>query len=94
MKAPRLRRSPAVAFQGERSAFSEQAVRQLLGPSTAVLPCVRFEDIFRNLKQGSVAGAMVPIENTLADRSTRITITCCISNCRSWPRPACASCTI
>ena len=66
MKTPRLRRSPAVAFQGERGAFSEQAVRQLLGPSAAVLPCVRFEDIFRNLKQGSVAGAMVPIENTLA----------------------------
>jgi len=60
------RPSPAIAFQGERGAFSEQAVRQLLGPSATVLPCVRFEDIFRNLKQGSVAGAMVPIENTLA----------------------------
>ncbi len=66
MKTPRPRRSPAVAFQGERGAFSEQAVRQLLGPSATVLPCVRFEDIFRNLKQGSVAGAVVPIENTLA----------------------------
>ena len=56
----------AIAFQGERGAFSEQAVRQLLGPSATVLPCVRFEDIFRNLKQGKVAGAVVPIENTLA----------------------------
>jgi len=65
-KTPRPRHSPAIAFQGERGAFSEQAVRQLLGPSAEVLPCVRFEDIFRNLKQGSVAGAMVPIENTLA----------------------------
>ncbi|MGA2039969.1 MAG: prephenate dehydratase domain-containing protein [Bryobacteraceae bacterium] len=66
MKTARQRRSPAIAFQGERGAFSEQAVRQLLGASAAVLPCVRFEDIFRNLKQGNVAGAMVPMENTLA----------------------------
>ncbi|MGO9229553.1 MAG: prephenate dehydratase [Bryobacteraceae bacterium] len=66
MKKPLRRRSPAVAFQGELGAFSQQAVRQLLGPSAAVLPCVRFEDIFNNLKQGNVAGAMVPIENTLA----------------------------
>ena len=63
MRSPRAR---AVAFQGERGAFSEQAVRQLLGPSAPVLPCVRFEDVFRVLKEGKVAGAVVPIENTLA----------------------------
>ena len=55
-----------VAFQGERGAFSEQAARQLLGPRVRVMPCVRFEDIFRNLKEGRVGGAVVPIENTLA----------------------------
>ena len=66
MKKPRPKRSPAIAFQGELGAFSQQAVRQLLGPSATVLPCLRFEDIFNNLKQGKVAGAMVPIENTLA----------------------------
>jgi prephenate dehydratase len=66
MKTAAKRSSRSVAFQGELGAFSQQAVRQLLGPSTSVVPCIRFEDIFRNLKDGNVAGAMVPIENTLA----------------------------
>jgi prephenate dehydratase len=30
------------------------------------LPCERFEEIFRNLKDARAAGAIVPIENTLA----------------------------
>jgi prephenate dehydratase len=55
-----------VAFQGERGAFSEEAARKLLGPRTKVLPCARFEDVFRSLKEGRVEGAVVPIENTLA----------------------------
>jgi len=58
---------PAVfAFQGERGAFSEEACRKLLGPAVAVMPCVRFEELFQNLKAGRAAGAIVPIENTLA----------------------------
>ena len=60
------RKGERIAFQGERGAFSEEAVRKLLGPRTVVLPCPRFEDVFRNLKEGSVTGAVVPIENTLA----------------------------
>ncbi len=56
----------AVAFQGARGAFSEEAARKLLGESVHVLPCERFEDVFRNLKEGKVEGAVVPIENTLA----------------------------
>ncbi|MBZ5576100.1 MAG: prephenate dehydratase [Acidobacteriia bacterium] len=55
-----------IAFQGERGAFSEEAARKLLGPDVAVLPCARFEDVFRRLKEGKVTGAVVPIENTLA----------------------------
>jgi prephenate dehydratase len=55
-----------VAFQGERGAFSEEAARKLVGASTPVLPCVRFEDIFRALESGEASGAIVPIENTLA----------------------------
>jgi prephenate dehydratase len=58
---------PAVfAFQGERGAFSEEAARKLLGPEVAVLPCVRFEELFQSLRDGRAAGAVVPIENTLA----------------------------
>src|SRR3984957_18972992 len=55
-----------IAFQGARGAFSEEAARKLVGAQTAVLPCERFEDVFRSLKSGQVAGAVVPIENTLA----------------------------
>jgi len=55
-----------IAFQGARGAFSEEAIRKLLGPKAVVLPCERFEDAFRSLKEGRAAGAVVPIENTLA----------------------------
>src|SRR5437763_12311828 len=55
-----------IAFQGERGAFSEEATRRLLGDEVSVLPCQRFEDLFRNLKEGAATGAVVPIENTLA----------------------------
>jgi prephenate dehydratase len=55
-----------IGFQGARGAFSEEATRRLCGPDAAVLPCERFEDIFRNLKDGRTTGAVVPIENTLA----------------------------
>lgn len=59
-------RGERIAFQGERGAFSEEAARKLVGPRIRVLPCPRFEDVFRNLKEGRVSGAVVPIENTLA----------------------------
>ncbi|HTZ49136.1 MAG TPA: prephenate dehydratase domain-containing protein, partial [Verrucomicrobiae bacterium] len=55
-----------IAFQGERGAFSEEAARRLAGSATPVLPCARFEDIFRSLQEGHASGAIVPIENTLA----------------------------
>lgn len=65
-KAISLRSRLPVAFQGERGAFSEDAARRLAGRNTAVLPCARFEDIFHSLQEGRAAGAIVPIENTLA----------------------------
>jgi prephenate dehydratase len=63
-----VNRKPAkpVAFQGARGAFSEEAARQLLGARVPVLPCERFEDVFRSLQEGRAEGAIVPIENTLA----------------------------
>jgi len=62
------RRAPRalIAFQGERGAFSEEAARKLLGAEIDVLPCPRFEDVFRSLQEGTAAGAVIPIENTLA----------------------------
>jgi len=60
------RKDLPIAFQGERGAFSEEAARKLAGAKIDVLPCTRFEDVFRALKEGRAAGAAVPIENTLA----------------------------
>jgi prephenate dehydratase len=54
-----------VAFQGERGAFSEEAARKLLGPAIDVLPCPRFEDVFRALAERRAQAAIIPIENTL-----------------------------
>ena len=55
-----------IAFQGERGAFSEEAARKMAGARVPVLPCARFEDVFRALQKGRAAGAAIPIENTLA----------------------------
>ncbi|HLY16601.1 MAG TPA: prephenate dehydratase [Bryobacteraceae bacterium] len=65
-RSTKLRPAPLIAFQGERGAFSEEAARKLLGAGIEVLPCERFEDVFRNLHDGAVSGAVIPIENTLA----------------------------
>lgn len=66
MKRQHRRKPALIAFQGERGAFSEEAARKLLGPDIEVLPCPRFEDVFRSLEEGAAEGAVVPIENTLA----------------------------
>lgn len=54
-----------IAFQGELGAFSQIAVRQLLGERAEAVPCASFELMFKSLAEGRVDGAMVPIENTL-----------------------------
>src|ERR1700722_2470692 len=66
MKRPHRLKGAPIAFQGERGAFSEEAPRKLLGQAIEVLPCPRFEDVFRSLQEGAAAGAVIPIENTLA----------------------------
>lgn len=65
MKVSRRRKRQLVAFQGERGAFSEEAARKLLGASIEVVPCQRFEDVFRALDRKKVHAAVIPIENTL-----------------------------
>lgn len=54
-----------IAFQGEPGAFSQDAIRQLLGPSARIEPCARFDQVFAMLESGSADGAVIPIENTL-----------------------------
>jgi prephenate dehydratase len=59
-------RVETAAFQGERGAFSQQAVYQLMGAKVDIAPCVRFEEVFRALVEKRVDAAVIPIENTLA----------------------------
>ena len=54
-----------VAFQGELGAFSQQAIRQLLGARAQPVPCERFDQVFDALAKRTVNAAAIPIENTL-----------------------------
>ena len=60
-----MKRRELVAFQGEPGAFSHEAARRLLGEKIEVVPCVRFDDVFRRLSGKNVDAAVIPIENTL-----------------------------
>jgi prephenate dehydratase len=60
-----LRKPRTVAFQGEKGAFSHAAVKKLLGEKVEAVPCQRFDQVFRTLKEGGVDAALIPIENTL-----------------------------
>jgi prephenate dehydratase len=60
------RKKEIAAFQGEKGAFSQEAVRRLLGDRAEVVPCQRFEELFIRLRDKDVTAAVVPIENSLA----------------------------
>jgi len=57
---------PRAGFQGALGAFSQEAVGQLLGDKVEVVPYTKFEEVFRALSRGTIAYAVIPIENTLA----------------------------
>lgn len=54
-----------VAFQGDLGAFSQQAIRQLLGARAEPAPYQRFDEVFAALRGKKVSAAVLPIENTL-----------------------------
>jgi len=54
-----------VAIQGELGSFSHEAAGKML-PRAAVLPCARSAQVFDRLDDGTVAAAVIPIENSLA----------------------------
>jgi prephenate dehydratase len=54
-----------VAIQGELGSFSHEAAERML-PRCTVVPCARSAEVFDRLERGSVEGAVIPIENTLA----------------------------
>ncbi len=54
-----------VAFQGERGAYSEEAVVLLFG-DVEVLPCPSLRDVFDAVASGRAARGVVPVENSQA----------------------------
>jgi prephenate dehydratase len=59
------RSGPRVAIQGELGSFSHEAAEKML-PGCAVIPCARSAEVFDRVEGGSVAVAIIPIENSLA----------------------------
>src|SRR5271166_5532937 len=61
MKPPAIK----VAIQGERGSFSHEAAERMVH-GCAVVPCARSAEVFDRVEKGSVAAAVIPIENSLA----------------------------
>jgi prephenate dehydratase len=61
------KRSPMrIGFQGELGAFSQQAIRQLLGLKAKHIAHQRFDQVFAALDAGKLDAAVIPLENSLA----------------------------
>jgi len=58
-----------VAFQGERGAYSEDAVITFFG-EIAALPCHYFSDVFEAVHKGNADAGVVPVENSQAGSVT------------------------
>jgi prephenate dehydratase len=54
-----------IAIQGELGSFSHEAAEKML-PRAQVVPCTRSLEVFDRVKHGTVDGAVIPIENSLA----------------------------
>lgn len=54
-----------VAFQGERGAYSELAVRRSFDEDVKVLPCHTFKEAFDAISIGKAKFGVLPVENTL-----------------------------
>jgi prephenate dehydratase len=54
-----------VAIQGELGSFSHEAAERML-PRCKLVPCARSVEVFDRVQRGSVAAAVIPIENSLA----------------------------
>ena len=54
-----------IAIQGELGSFSHEAAEAML-PRAKVVPCARSLEVFDRIARGSVDGAVIPIENSLA----------------------------
>jgi len=60
-----------VAFQGERGAYSENAVFQFFGADAQVKPCKDFKDVFDSVCAQETQHGVVPVENSLEGSVTQ-----------------------
>ena len=54
-----------LAIQGELGSFSQQAAEAMV-PRARIVPCARSLEVFDRVGRGTVDGAVIPIENSLA----------------------------
>jgi prephenate dehydratase len=54
-----------IAIQGELGSFSHQAA-EVMVPGAKIVPCARSLEVFDRVGSGTVGGAVIPIENSLA----------------------------
>jgi len=60
-----------VAFQGEKGAYSEEAIHQFFGSEVQTQPCRRLEDLFAAVESGIADYAALPVENSTAGSINR-----------------------
>lgn len=60
-----------VAFQGERGAYSEEAIHQFFGLQVETLPCPSFVGILEAVESGQVEYGVLPVENSTAGSINR-----------------------
>ena len=61
----------SVAFQGERGAYSEEAIHEFFGTRVETQPCRDFAGIFEAVESGSAEYGMLPVENSTAGSINR-----------------------
>jgi 3-deoxy-7-phosphoheptulonate synthase len=54
-----------VAFQGEKGAFSQKAIRLYFPEEAESVPCPEFRDVFEAVLQGRCPYGVIPVENSL-----------------------------
>jgi prephenate dehydratase len=60
-----------VAFQGERGAYSEEAIHQFFGSDVETLPCPGFAGIFEAVESQTAEYGALPVENSTAGSINR-----------------------
>jgi len=67
VKAPLLKPTNSIAFQGVAGAYSHLACTARF-PKMTTLACAQFEDVFAAVQKGQARLAMIPVDNSVAGR--------------------------